>query len=67
MVQVTDEREAGVTPLEEVQDGIRRELSLRQAQDRMRAEADRIRGLIASPEDLQAVAVEASRALGGRR
>ena len=56
VVQVTDEREAGVTPLEEVQDGIRRELSLRQAQDRMRAEADRIRGLIASPEDLQAVA-----------
>jgi peptidyl-prolyl cis-trans isomerase D len=56
VIQVTEARPAGVLPLEEVQDGIRRLLEQRGAQERVRSETERIRNEVASPEDLQAVA-----------
>jgi peptidyl-prolyl cis-trans isomerase D len=42
VIQVTDERAAGVVPLEEVEESIRRTLRLRKAQERVTSEAQRL-------------------------
>ena len=56
VVQVTGSRAAGVTPLEEVEDEIRRSLELAAAQDRGLSEAERIGGQIGGAAQLQEVA-----------
>jgi peptidyl-prolyl cis-trans isomerase D len=58
VILVTGERAAGTTPLEEVQDDLLNELRARKAEDDLVAEADRIRGLIDSPGEFDAVATE---------
>ncbi len=58
IIKVTGERPAGKTPLQDVAGDIRAQLRVRKAQERMQAEADRIRGEIASPADLDAVAAK---------
>jgi peptidyl-prolyl cis-trans isomerase D len=56
IIEVTDAREAGVTPLEEVRDAISQELVQQRAQGLLQTEADRIRDTIGSVEDLRSVA-----------
>ncbi len=54
-IQVTDSRPAGVVPIDEVRDGIRRQIEMRRAQEIVQSEAQRIRAGIASAKDLDAV------------
>lgn len=56
IIQVTGERPAGVTPLEDVAEELRRSLELRAAQDRVVIEAQRLRGEISEPDQLETVA-----------
>ena len=56
VIQVTDGREAGPIPLEEVQDQIRRSLQLREAQEIVEQRAAEISRESGSPDELAAVA-----------
>lgn len=56
VIEVTDAREEGLRPLDEVRDGIRRELATREAQNLLRAEADRLAAEIDSADALATVA-----------
>lgn len=58
VIEVTGAREAGVAPLDEVRDDIRRQLAAREAQRLLREEADRIAARVTSPADLDTVATE---------
>ncbi len=58
VVQVTDSRAAGTTPLAELKDQIRRQIQLQRAQQAVLAEAQRVRGMIAQASDLDAVAAK---------
>lgn len=59
VIQVTDTRPAGTTPFDEVKDPIRKRLELQRAQDLALAQAQRIKGEVASPADLDAAASKA--------
>lgn len=56
IIQVTDSRAAGTAPIDEVKDAIRRQLEVRKAQEVVQSEAQRIRGLVKTAADLDAVA-----------
>jgi peptidyl-prolyl cis-trans isomerase D len=56
IIKVTDAREAGVTPLEEVADQIRRTLRLRRAQEEVVSETQRIRAELQDAGQIEEVA-----------
>jgi len=56
IIEVTGSREAGVTPLADVKEEVRRELEARRAQDLVVAEAQRLRSELTSPDQLAALA-----------
>jgi peptidyl-prolyl cis-trans isomerase D len=58
VLEVTDSRPAGVTPLEAMRDGIRRQIEYQKAQELTQSEAQRIRGAIASAKELDGVAAK---------
>lgn len=58
VIQVTDARQAGVTPLDEVRDAIQRELTQRRAQEMLGPEADRLASAVSSVEELRSIALE---------
>jgi len=60
VIQVTGSRPAGTAPFEEVRAQVEQEFRLRAAEDRVTAEATRIRGKIPSAERFEAVALEES-------
>ena len=55
VIQVTDAREAGTTPLEEVRSEIELRLRARRSQEKVTSEADRIAGLLQSGDDFASV------------
>ena len=59
VVQVLEARAAGVAPLAEVKDGIRRRLELQKAHDIALAEAQKLKNEVATPGDLDAAAAKA--------
>ncbi len=59
VIEVTDAREAGAVPLEDVRDDIRRTLRIRIAEEKLDAEAARLRDAMKSSADLTTVAEEA--------
>ena len=58
VILVTDTREAGTTPLDDVREAIVNELRVARAEEHMVTEAGRIRDRIDSPESFDAIAVE---------
>jgi peptidyl-prolyl cis-trans isomerase D len=58
VIEVTDSRPAGVTPLADVEPDIRRLLRFRQVEDRLASEAGRLRDEIGSAERLEEVAAQ---------
>lgn len=58
IIQVEDRRDAGVTPLADLSDEIRRSLATRRAQERVVAEAERIAAEADSADALASVAAE---------
>jgi len=66
IILVTDTRDAGTTPLEDVRDDLLAELRTKRADDDMVAGADRIRNRIDSPESFDAVATEEGLEVLGR-
>jgi peptidyl-prolyl cis-trans isomerase D len=56
VIQVTDSREAGTTPLEQVRDEIEARLKARRAQEKTAAEADRLAARLAGGEDFETLA-----------
>jgi peptidyl-prolyl cis-trans isomerase D len=56
VIQVTDSRVAGVTPLDDVRDGIRRSLEVRRAQELVASESERLGQTLQAAEQLEAVA-----------
>jgi peptidyl-prolyl cis-trans isomerase D len=56
VVQVTGSRPAGVIPLEEVREQIRRQLQVQRSQQAVQAEAERLRQRMGKPSDLDSVA-----------
>jgi len=58
VIEVTGAREAGTYPIEEVEQGLRRSLEARLAQERVASEAQRIRDRLESADAFDAVATE---------
>jgi peptidyl-prolyl cis-trans isomerase D len=56
VLEITDRRDAGITPLDEVRDDIRRLLQSRQIGERVTAEANRLREEIGTADRLEEVA-----------
>lgn len=56
IVEVTDSRESGTAPFEEVEEPIRRLLELRAADERVVTESDRLRELMATADGMDGVA-----------
>lgn len=58
VIRVTDSREAGTEPFAEVKASIKRQLEQQKAQELVQSEAGRIRALVTSAQDLDAVAAK---------